>query len=185
MIHLIVVLVILSVSPCKKSLDLLRKTEIFTANFEETIKSKALRNSEIKGVIWFKHNRARIDIYSPDTEYVFIEDTLIKTLIPHDSTLIVQRKMGKTEFFYNLVKKNPAKRIESVGDTCIVWFYPKIESIDSIQFIFSKQAVPFEVILFQADVVVDVKLRNFKVLKDIPDSILAIPKILGIHVIKF
>ncbi len=185
MIKLITALIIFSVSPCQKSLNLLRKTEVFAASFEESIQSRALGNSKINGMIWFKHNHARIEILRPDTEYVFIEDTLIKTLNLRDLTLIIQRKMGKTEFFYNLVKKNQADRIETAGDTCIAWFYPKIESIDSIKFLFTRESVPLEAVLFQADVVVNVRLKNFKVLKDLPDSLFTVPQIPGIHVIKF
>ncbi len=185
MTKLIIALIISSVSPCQKSLNLLRKIGIFTASFEESIQSKALGNSVINGMIWFKHNRARIEIYQPDTEYVFIEDTLIKTLNLHDSTLIIQRKMGKTEFFYNLVEKNQANRIETAGDICIAWFYPDIESIDSIKFLFTRKSIPLEAVLFQANVVVKVKLKNFKILKNLPDSLFTVPKVPGIHIIKF
>ncbi len=185
MIKLIVSLVIFSFSPCKKALSTLRNIEIFTVNFMETIHSRTIGNSKARGTIWFKNGRARIEIFSPDTELIFIEDTLIKTLNLRDSTLIIQRKMGKTEFFYNLVRKNSPDRIEHTGDTCIAWFYPEIESIDSIQFKFMRDTTPMEAVLYQANVIVDVKLKGFRVLRNLPDSILSPPEIPGIHIIKF
>ncbi len=183
MINLILSLIISL--PCSGSFNHIKHVKAFTANFIETINSPALGKGELKGKVWYKNGIARINITSPDTEVILVKDSTIKTLNFADSTLIVQKKTEKTEFFYNLIKGATPDTIFKAGDTCFAVIKPAIETIDSIYIKFDSRGSPLNIELFQANTRVGVKLLNFREVENLPDSLfkMHIPK--GFQTINF
>ncbi len=167
---------------CTHGFEILKNTRHFEANFTQKVRSGDFVYKNYSGHLWYSDKKVKIVITVPDTEYVLIKDSTVKTLIPKDSTLIIQKRLRNAGFFFDMLM-DPDRMDNSNGD-CVATIFPDSSNIDSLKVFFSPHTVK-KVTLYQGEIVVDISISGFKVHSSLPDSIFQIPHIAGIHTVRF
>ncbi len=175
-------ILLISVLSCQKEFNVLKNVRFFEANFKQVVKTGDYVYRDFEGHLWFSKGKVKINITSPDTEFVLIDDSTVKTLNFKDSTLVIQKKLKDVDFFFNMML-NPTKILPSDGD-CVAVFAPDSGNVDSMKVFFRGKIIK-KVIIYQDEIVVVTEIRAFKTLAGIPDTVFTLPRVAGFQIIRF